>query len=143
MIEDLWLEIPMHDPGVSLDEFVIMPNHVHAIIGLHVGAGPCACPSASSHEIVRKSPGRGRGPAPTKNTLSIPDIIREYKTLTTKNYSQGVLTGIRPEFRKRLWQRNYYEHIIRNEVELNQIRRYIRNNPAAWPEDKENPERIT
>jgi putative transposase len=142
MIEKIWLEIPSHYPGTTLDEFVIMPNHVHGIVGLHVGAGPRACPSGALGAIAKHENGRTQGSVPTKNRISLPNVIRPFKTLTTKKYSEGVLRGDWPEFQKRLWQRNYYEHIIRNDKEMDQIRRYIRDNPAAWAQDEENPVKV-
>lgn len=140
MIEKIWLEMPDKYSGVALDEFVVMPNHVHGILDLYVGAGPRACPCDSMDVIDRKAKGRTRGSAPTKK-LALPDLIRQFKTMTSKEYSEGVFESDWPEFQKRLWQRNYYERIIRNERELEQTRQYIRDNPAAWPQDEENPER--
>ena len=60
--------------------------------------------------------------------------------MTTNEYICGVKELGWMPFRGRLWQRNYYEHIIRNQRELNAIRQYIIDNPAKWPEDRENPE---
>jgi len=70
------------------------------------------------------------GSAPTENLLSLPDVIRQFKTLTTKKYKDNVIHSNWPEFQKRLWQRNYFEHIIRDEKELDLIRLYIYNNPV-------------
>ncbi len=81
--------------------------------------------------------GQARGPAPTG--LSLPDVVHRFKTLTTKRYADGVKRDGWPAFRGRLWQRNYYEHIIRNEASLNRIRQYILDNPARWALDRENP----
>ncbi|MDD8012606.1 MAG: hypothetical protein PHX05_03915 [Acidobacteriota bacterium] len=97
MIEKIWLELPDKYPGVTLDEFVIMPNHVHGILGIYVGAGPCACPSGSSDRkdmVVQKDMGRTRGAAPTKNHLSLPDVIRQFKTLTCKKIQTALLIPI-------------------------------------------------
>jgi putative transposase len=157
MIENIWLDMHEKYSGITVDEFVVMPNHIHGILGLHVGAGPRstnhpptnrggfdlsipkggACPS----EIEQEDNGRTRGSAPTKNRLSLPDVIRQFKTLTTKIYADNVINSNWTEFQKRLWQRNYYEHIIRSKSELYQIRCYMRDNPAAWPLDEENPEK--
>jgi putative transposase len=145
MIQSAWLELPGKYPGITRDEFIIMPNHIHAILGLYVGAGPRACPSGSSDRmdsIVQKNAERTRGAAPTNKRLSLPDVIRAFKTWTMRKYSEGISQFNWPEFQKHLWQRNYYEHIIRNERELEQTRQYIRDNPAAWPQDEENPEKV-
>jgi putative transposase len=126
MVQTCWREISEHYPGVETDVFIVMPNHVHGIIFL-VGAGPCACPS----EV-----GQPRGVAPT---LSLPDIVQRFKSLTTKRYTEGVRKLQWSSFPARLWQRNYYEHVIRDEESLNRIREYILNNPAQWAFDRENP----
>jgi len=65
-------------------------------------------------------------------------IIQWFKTMTTNYYIQGVKTKNWPRFNKRLWQRNYYEHIIRNEQSLNKIRQYIRTNLLNWETDRNN-----
>jgi len=125
MVQAVWGELPTNYPGVETDAFVVMPNHVHAII-VFVGAAPCD----------RPDDGQPQGVAPT---LSLPDVVHRFKTMTTKRYVDGVkLMGWTP-FRGHLWQRNYYEHIIRDETELGRIREYITTNPARWAVDRENP----
>ena len=71
--------------------------------------------------------------------MSLPDVVHRFKTLTTKLYSDGVKQCGWPPYPGRLWQRNYYEHIIRDERSLDRIRQYITENPAHWAEDSENP----
>ena len=66
-------------------------------------------------------------------------IVQWFKTMATNNYIRGVKNNGWEPFEKRFWQRNYYEHIIRNEKELNQIREYIINNPTELESDAENP----
>ena len=152
MIQTVWDEMPEHYFGVAIDIFQIMPNHIHGIIILTnpvtVGAGPRACPhqpgQSQSHHIgqppIGQPPiGQPRRLAPT---LSLPDAVHRFKSLTTTRYRHGVKQHQWPPFPGRLWQRNYYERIIRNERELNAIRQYIRDNPARWAEDLENPDRI-
>jgi len=126
MVDDVWTEMPMFYRGVDIDGFVVMPNHIHGIITL-VGAGPCACPET----------GRPQGAAPT--AISLPDVVQRFKTLTTRRYADSVKRLGWPAFRGRLWQRGYYERIIRDDVELNRIRRYVAENPQYWAEDVENP----
>jgi len=65
----------------------------------------------------------------------LPDIVHRFKTLTTKRYIDGVKTNRWQRFDKKLWQRNYWEHIIRNENEYFQIANYIKNNPEKWAMD--------
>lgn len=73
------------------------------------------------------------GPAPT-----LGDIICSFKTTTTLEYIKGVKEGRYKSFNKRIWQRNYYEHIVRNEREYNMICNYIENNPLNWKKDNDN-----
>lgn len=128
MIQTVWDEIPGHYIGIDVDEFVIMPNHIHGIIFI-VGAGPCACPDADS-----PTNGQPQGVAPTR--LSLSDVVHRFKTMTTKRYTDGVKReGWRP-FPNTLWQRNYWEHVIRNDQDLNIIREYINKNPAQWELDE-------
>ncbi len=132
MVQATWDQIPDRYPAVETDAFVVMPNHIHAIIVLSVGAGPCACPDPI---------GQPRGVAPTDGRgLSLGDVVQRFKTLTTKRYVDGVKQHGWRVFPGRLWQRNYFEHIIRNDHALDQIRLYIMNNPANWMLDRENPE---
>jgi len=134
MIEIVWNEIPDHYPGIDIDAFQIMPNHMHGII--IVGAGPRACPDGDWQTC--DATGQAQGPAPTGiNNLSLPDVVHRFKTMTTKRYADGVKQNGWLRFKGRLWQRNYYEHIIRNDNDLNCIRDYISSNPLRWTEDLE------
>ncbi len=132
MIQTTWCEIPDHYPGIDVDTFVIMPNHIHGIIIL-VGAGPRACPEP---QVM----GQPRGVAPT-GSLSLPDVVHRFKALTTRRYIDGVKQYGWPRFDGKLWQRNYYEHVIRNDESMARIRQYIVHNPARWAIDRENPDR--
>jgi putative transposase len=110
-----WKEIPKHYPNVTLDEWAIMPNHIHGIIVLSPFAG-------TEHCSV---------PAITK-TVSLSQIIKSFKDATIKR--------IRSEFAdiRFAWQRSFYDHVIRNETSLKRIREYIINNPKQWGKDIEN-----
>lgn len=132
IISDVWRKLPDRFASIELDEFVIMPNHIHGIIVLNVGAGPCACPDSIT--------GQPQGVAPTK--LSLPDAVHRYKSFTTAEYRIGVAQLDWMPFHGKLWQRNYYEHIIRDEGEMHSIREYIRCNPLGWDQDDENPESL-
>jgi REP element-mobilizing transposase RayT len=136
MVKTVWDELPRHYPGADVDGFVVMPNHIHGIIVLiTVGAGPCACPS-DRHAC--QNDGRPRGAAPT---MSLMDVVHRFKSLTTARYRHYVVEKNWQPFPGRLWQRNYYEHIVRDENELNYIRQYILDNPMRWEMDRENPQR--
>ena len=128
LVQSVWIGLPVHYPGVVTDAFVVMPNHFHGIIIL-LGARPRACPEDNR--------GQPQGVAPT---MSLPDVVHRFKTLTTKRYADGVKQCGWTPFAGRLWQRNYYEHIIRDEESFDRIRQYIADNPARWTFDRENPE---
>ena len=144
MVQDVWNDLPTFYPGVQTDAFIVMPNHIHGIIIL-VGAGPRACPNPGPRACPNpgcpdemgqpRDMGQPRGVAPT---MSLPDVVHRFKTMTTKRYIDGVKQFGWTPFRGRLWQRNYYEHIIRNEESLNRIREYILTNPMRWTLDREN-----
>ena len=155
MVQSVWDEIPAFYPGVLTDAFVVMPNHIHGIVIL-VGAALRGRPGSGHPQggvptvsAPRGRPGLGhpQGGAPTGSqsrgvarALSLPDVVHRFKTLTTKRYVDGVKRDGWPPFPGRLWQRNYYEHIIRDEQSLNRIRQYIADNPARWALDRENPD---
>lgn len=113
MIEQQWINISNRFPNVELDEFVIMPNHVHGIIIIN------ACKERA-----------GTRPAPT-----ISNIIGAFKSITTNEYIHGVKNFDWPVFHQKIWQRNFYEQIIRDIVSLGTIRGYIKDNPVNWGKD--------
>jgi putative transposase len=116
MVQTVWDALPQHYPGVDIDAFVVMPNHVHGIIVL-----------------------TGQ---PAQAALSLPDVVHRLKSLTTTHYRRGVLEQKWLPFAGRLWHRNYYEHIVRNDDDLERIREYIVQNPARWLDDENNPTRL-
>ena len=139
MIEQWWFELNRKFSMVETDEFVIMPNHLHGIVvitdtivGADLRVGPV---SEGAHA---GAPLRRAHPAPLGAPL--PKIIQCFKTMMTNEYIRGVKTASWPSFDQRLWQRNYYEHIIRDDESLNRIRQYILDNPRRWAFDRENPE---
>ncbi len=120
VVVDSWLWLPGQYPHVDLDEWVVMPNHLHGIM------------------ILTGPDGRGGSrTAPTKNHKPIGRLIGAFKTVSTKCLNTMRSTPGLP-----VWQRNYYEHIIRNEESLHRIRQYIVGNPARWEEDPENPQSV-
>jgi len=126
MIEQWWFELNRKFSTVETDEFVVMPNHFHGIVviaGVSVGADLRVGPNSEGAHVG----------AP------LPTIIQWFKTMTTNEYMRGVKTRSWTPFAGRLWQRNYYEHIVRGENELTRIREYIANNPPQWEMDRENP----
>lgn len=132
MVNSVWNELPLRYPGIETDEFAIMPNHIHGIIILNVGAGPCAC----------SKKGQPRGVAPTLKKMSLPSAVHRFKSMVTTHYRKGIIQKNWRYFDKRVWQRNYYEHIIRNDESLNKIREYIITNPQRWHLDRNNPDHV-
>jgi putative transposase len=177
MVATHWVNLAKHHPHVQLDEFTIMPNHVHGIIVLThvesvdplVGEGfddpisdkidpwttkPALNDPSRSHS---SSPNKNRAlhiscdragfgdrvldgterllakPAPTVHGIS--EIIRGFKTFSARRINQIRQTSGLP-----VWQRNYYEHIIRDESVFENIRQYIRNNPKSWTQDQLHPD---
>lgn len=103
MVQSVWDELPVHSPGIEADAFVVMPNHIHAIVVIQ---------------------------------MSLPDVVHRFKTLTTRRYTDAVRHSGWEPFPGRLWQRNYWEHVIRSERELHRVREYIVDNPAKWESDR-------
>ena len=115
---------------IELDAYVVMPNHFHAIIfmiDLGRGTARCAPTNTGDNRNYRKFGKMISG--------SLPVIIRSFKSAATKKINE-----LRDEHGAPLWQRNYYEHVIRNDKNLQQTREYIINNPSKWEFDKENPQ---
>ena len=124
MINDWCQKMPELFPGVSLGSYVIMPNHVHFILNI-------------DDRVYRDNVRPGTRPGPTAVTLG--DIVGAFKSLTTTEYIKGVKTKNWQRFNKRLWQEDYWEHIIRAEEPLYKIEYYIKTNPEEWAHDEENP----
>ena len=137
MISSFWHKLPGKFKNVSLDKFIIMPNHIHGIIFLNepnknisVGADLRVCPLKNKYANKPNMMNSEKLGEHTDSPLpTIGRVIQWFKTMTTNQYIKGVKTNRWKPFDKRFWQRNYYEHIIRNEEELNKIREYIINNP--------------
>ena len=126
LIEKCWKEIPEYYSGFELHGYIVMPNHIHGIIEI--------VDKAEEHLKIQ---GRDRTlPVQRQKQLSISELIQRYKTLTTNRYIKAVKDGILPSFDRRIWHRNYYENIIRNEEKYERVVNYIRNNPRNWKEDR-------
>jgi len=164
MVAAQWEDLPDRFSGLALDASVVMPNHFHGVLvldecewvgevgramtgdhkaqGEHNGQGehkvrPYAAPPSRTGES-RIRPESHDHPNGTSDD-SLGRIIQAFKSLTTNAYTCGVQTLGWPEYRGRLWQRNYYDHIVRDEADLSRIRTYIASNPANWSTDSENP----
>jgi REP element-mobilizing transposase RayT len=177
MIEKIILEIPIYYLGILIDEFIVMPNHVHLILNINkgrkwdsdddgkgrkwdsartfnqniVGADPRIRPIDINSNIrpidinsnirpidinsnIRPNNNNPRIRPNNKidSNLSLSKIIQRFKILSTNRYINGVKNRDWPRFYKRLWQRDYYERIIRNNQEYLRIKEYIKNNPKNW-----------
>jgi REP element-mobilizing transposase RayT len=107
-IDALWTSIPDRHPGVLLDVYIVMPNHLHGIVVL--GTDPQALPPS----------------------LSV--IVGQFKSLSMAMYGHGVRQGMYPPFDRSLWQRGFHDHIVRNDRSLEELRVYIEGNPGRWLE---------
>ena len=159
--QECWNEIPRHCPRATLDVSIVMPNHLHGIIVIggetpSEGTGtlrPAFTKSASSPGrdtpwLVPTTVRREAFGKPVPGSLAT--LLRLFKQAVTVQARAlaRVCGGVPPEFvgarhgvPLQVWQENFYEHIIRNEKELNRIREYICNNPLRWLYDSENPAR--
>jgi REP element-mobilizing transposase RayT len=137
-----WLKTGIIRTNIVIDAFVVMPNHLHGILIItdnDDGRRGTLQRASTTTETETKSESESelgtktieQFGKPTKN--SIPTIVRLFKSTTTKQINQIRQTPMQP-----LWQRNYYEHVIRNDTELTRIRQYIYNNPKQWKEDNFN-----
>ncbi|MCU0662783.1 MAG: hypothetical protein MUC50_10715 [Myxococcota bacterium] len=148
MVADVWITLPTRFPSIDIDEIVVMPNHFHAVVVFtdcdtvperDVGAPLVGAPCTLVGALAQRA---GTRPAPTDGTrtkLTLGDVVGAFKSMTTDQYVVGVKQNDWSAFPGKLWQRNYYEHIIRDDDELSRIRRYIIDNPAQWIFDREHP----
>lgn len=163
IINDVWLALPLWFPTIILDEFVIMPNHIHFIMWLtDVGesiadARNLDTPNAEKgawideNRIGTIQNGTGASPVPTNWVIPEPekininpalgDVVGAFKSLVFKVYLDWIKI-YDPSRQAKFWQRNYYEHIVRNEHGLNAIRQYIIDNPENWGMDRDNSENV-
>ena len=117
LVQEEWRRLPERFPHIFLDAHVVMPNHMHGIIVVDTDSR-----------------------APTRGAPTLGEIVGAFKSTTTVLYARGVRRAGWLPFVGRLWQRSYYEHVIRNEASLGSIREYIVNNPQQWLLDSENPD---
>ena len=118
VVHDEWLRSDTIRSEVQLDEFVVMPNHFHAIVWI---AGATS---------LSPLPRRANGPTPR----SLSSLMAAFKIASTKRINKRSGSPGRP-----IWQRDYYDRVLRNERELERARQYIVDNPARWAEDVNNP----
>ncbi|MES2775873.1 MAG: transposase [Bacteroidota bacterium] len=160
MIEKWYFELENKFPDIRCHEHIVMPNHFHCIIenmGIPVGADLCVCPENETSCIDWELPefeetGHAGPPLhPCQQTVlgepifgdhtgsPLWHVIQWFKTMSTNEYIRNVKTNSWPRFNGKLWQRNYWEHIIRDEKSHIAIAEYIVANPKNWDEDSINP----
>jgi putative transposase len=150
MLSAEWDALPNRFRAIETDTFVVMPNHVHGIIVITANVGAGLVPALSGKSRKRNPVGAGLVPAPWGHATtesrattrvaptSVGDVVGAFKSMTTVLYGRGVRQLRWPAFCGRLWQRNYYEHIVRDDAALQRIREYIIANPTGWEMDAEN-----
>lgn len=120
IVAETWQWLASQHDYIVLDEWVIMPNHIHGIVTIvDAGRGDCKGDSRT---------------APTEKQKSLGRLIGAFKTVSSKR-----INIMRDSPGSKLWQRNYWEHIVRSEQSLQQIRQYIVHNPQMWIDDQLNP----
>jgi phosphoribosylanthranilate isomerase len=150
MVRKWWDALPGRFPNIRTDQFVIMPNHIHGVVFIgNAGTNERAC------QNTRRSGGSGAGEhmgsplhrrtnpvgadhcvcpdngQPSRNLrTTLGRVVQWFKTVTTNDYTVAVRRNEAEPFPGRLWQRNYYDHVIRNETDLNDVRQYIIDNPS-------------
>ena len=131
MIETYWLELEQEYQNIELHEYIVMPNHFHGIIEISWSHEQCDC------KVCRGAPcGYPEEVICPYNKQTLWNIIWSFKSKTTNKYIKNVQNNNWEPFYKKLWQRNYYEHIIRDESGYLKISQYIRDNSKNWKTDK-------
>lgn len=129
IINQQWDNLESRYTNIILDEFIVMPNHIHGIIFIE---------NTDFLNLTEKKRADVK-PAPTGVNIKLGDIICSFKSLCVNQWLQYIKAN-NIAARGKFWQRNYYEKIIRNEEQLNKIRQYIIDNPMKWEMDRLNPD---
>ena len=127
IVLECWNSLTGCYTNIELDKFAVMPNHVHGIIKIIDNVG-------AIHELPLQTANTNQ--KTKRRRMLIPKVVGYFKMNSSKQ-----INTIRNSTGIPVWQRNYYEHIIRNENKLNKIREYIQNNPLKWHLDRDNPRR--
>ena len=140
-------ELPARFPHVELDEYVVMPNHFHGIIVIHKNecrdiprgySFPCEYPVFNGYPSACGHPDPAPERASARGAPTLGDVVGAFKSLSVNAWLKVIKTE-NINARGKFWQDNYYEHVLRNEEEMDRIRQYIVNNPLQWELDRENP----
>ena len=125
MVDKQWQNIFTRFQNAKTNKYVIMPNHFHALI--EIGLPPMPTQTNVAQQLAKTNPSLG-------------EIIGPFKSITTNEYIRRVRKSNWPKFHKKLWQRNYYEHVIRDNEDYYQIAEYIETNPLKWELDSLHPD---
>ena len=142
MVENEWLKLPERFQNIRLHQYIVMPNHFHAILEI-------TAPD-NGGESLGQPLGQPRGIAPTDTPTESPtgnptenqkrktlgDMMGAFQSIVTNEYIRGVKNKNWERFDRKLWQRNYWEHIIRDKRSFDKISEYIKNNPKKWDDDR-------
>lgn len=131
LVASVWRDIPQHHVSVGIDEFVIMPNHIHGIISLSPVGARFIAPDAGQGVTGDGVTGRGAANQGAINRApTVGEVVRAFKARCTFAINRGALTQGMP-----VWQRNYHEHMVRDERSYLSTVQYIRDNPQQWQQD--------
>jgi len=128
IVKECWHAIPEHFPNTDMDVFAVMPNHVHGIVMIHENMGRDTMPFVGARHA---SPLHPRGTPPG----SLGAIIGSFKSAVTHRAGRELNIA-------NIWQRNYYDHVIRDQRDYERVTNYIAANPVKWADDEENPNRL-
>jgi putative transposase len=133
-VQQVWQSLPQRFPGLTLDAFVVMPNHIHGVLTTRSRARTAhehqpPMPDATSRCLQPAGAASGAHNAPT-----LGQVLRAFKSVSAIQANAALNRSGRP-----LWQRNYHDEVIRTDAALAHIRQYIAENPRRWAEDPDNP----
>ena len=134
LVDFTWLDLPNHVSGIKLDAFVIMPNHIHGIITIidrtpHVGGG--SSESFRLSHLNEPPPTLSGRPVMVIKQKPLSEIVRQFKTFSAQRINR-----FRGTKYSHVWQRDYYDRVIRNEIAYQKVFEYIQSNPMKWKMDK-------
>ncbi len=144
IINDVWQALPLWFPTIKLDEFVGMPNHIHFILWITdpaVGTPLAGVQDGGNMDESKSRPYQIPKPEKINAAPALGNVVGAFKSLVFKVYLDWIEIN-NPSRHAKFWQGNYYEHIVRNDHELNAIRQYIIDNPINWKIDRDNVNNI-
>jgi putative transposase len=134
IVAEEWLKSPQLRQEIELDEWVVMPNHFHGIVIFNNTTKPVGAQGIAPLNPLMTTPKPSSTNIPQRKPKSLGSFVAGFKMAVTKR-----VNILRETYGVSVWQRNYYEHIIRNQESLDKIRQYVQNNPLSWHLDQLNP----